>query len=103
MDAHLLNIHIDRRDTTTVVALRGELDLATAPRLDRALDTLAAEDIVLDLRALSYLDSTGVRLLLRRDAAVRRRGRHLTIIRGGPPVDRVFTLTQTDRLLDLVA
>ena len=97
-----LDINVDRRPTSTVVTLRGELDLATATRLDCALDTLTAEDVVLDLRPLTYLDSTGVRLLLRRDAAARSSGQQLRVIRGGV-ADRIFELTNADRLLQLVS
>ena len=100
-ERHQLDINVDRRPTTTVVTLRGELDLATATRLDSALDTLTADDLTLDLRPLTYLDSTGVRLLLQRDAAARTRGHRLRVIRGGV-ADRIFELTGAGRLLQLV-
>ena len=45
------------------LTLRGELDLATVPRLEHALAN-AGEDVVLDLRGLTFMDSTGVRVLL---------------------------------------
>ena len=45
------------------VALRGELDLATAARLEQALAE-AGDEVVLDLRGLTFMDSTGVRVLL---------------------------------------
>ena len=93
-----LDIDIDRLSTTTVVTVRGELDLATAGRLDSALDTLTAEDLVLDLRPLTYLDSTGVRLLVRHDAAARSSGRRLSLLRGAV-VDRIFELTDADLML----
>jgi anti-sigma B factor antagonist len=45
------------------VTLRGELDLGTAPRLEQALAE-AGDDVLLDLRRLTFMDSTGVRVLL---------------------------------------
>jgi anti-anti-sigma factor len=45
------------------LTLRGELDLATTARLEQALEE-ARGDILLDLRGLTFMDSTGVRLLL---------------------------------------
>jgi anti-anti-sigma factor len=45
------------------VTLRGELDLGTAERLERALANADGE-ILLDLRGLTFMDSTGVRVLL---------------------------------------
>jgi anti-sigma B factor antagonist len=47
----------------TRLTLSGELDLGSAPRLESALAT-AAPPIVLDLRGLKFMDSTGVRVLL---------------------------------------
>jgi anti-anti-sigma factor len=95
-----LDISVDRRPTATVVTLSGELDLATATRLDRELDGITADDLVLDMRAVTYLDSTGVSLLLRRDAAARGAGRRLQIV-GGETTRQVFAITQVDRLLQL--
>jgi anti-anti-sigma factor len=45
------------------LTLRGELDLATAARLEQAL-AQSGEDVLLDLRGLTFMDSTGVRVLL---------------------------------------
>ena len=68
------------------VALRGELDLATAGRLEGALSE-ASSPVVLDLTGLTFMDSTGVRVLL--EAAERSPG-SLRII---PPADGDARLT----------
>jgi anti-sigma B factor antagonist len=73
-----------------VVVPRGELDLCTVDRLAAEVEELVAagfSDVVLDLRRLSFMDSTGMHLVLRLvgrdDATVR-------IIDGAEPVARVF-------------
>src|SRR4051812_35653580 len=51
-----------------VVAPRGELDIATTERVAEAIDELVLAgfaEVVLDLRAVSFMDSTGLRLVLR--------------------------------------
>jgi anti-anti-sigma factor len=48
---------------TTRLTLRGELDLGTAGQLESALAE-ADGDVLLDLRGLTFMDSTGVRVLL---------------------------------------
>ena len=54
-----------------VVAVAGEIDVATAPAFEAALrEQLAAGPVRLDLRGLSFMDSTGIRLL---DAILRER------------------------------
>ncbi|MBO8187710.1 STAS domain-containing protein [Streptomyces spirodelae] len=63
----------------TVVELSGEIDLRTAPPLIALLDALTAgprPDLVLDLRPVTFLDCSGLRLLCRaRNRAVERHGR----------------------------
>ena len=55
-----------------VVRLRGELDMNTVPDLDDAIAGLDGEDLVLDCHELSFLDSSGISLLVR----VHRRRQH---------------------------
>jgi anti-anti-sigma factor len=73
------------------VHLAGELDVATTPRLESALrePRLKARLVVLDLRELAFVDSSGVHAIVR----ARRAGRRMLLLRGRPGVDRVFTLT----------
>ncbi len=73
----------------------GELDLATVDQVEghiRELRATGFRHIVVDLRRLTFLDSTGLRLLLSLDAAARGDGLDLTLIPGGPAVQRVFEL-----------
>lgn len=80
----------------------GTLDLATAPGLDRQLTELREAGwklIVVDLGGLRFMDSSGLRLLLRWDAEARRDGFSLQLVPGPAPVQRVFELTgMTERL-----
>ncbi|MFL5863764.1 MAG: STAS domain-containing protein, partial [Solirubrobacteraceae bacterium] len=57
----------ERRREHLVLALFGELDLATAPALEQQLEAVWASDapaLVLDLEGLAFIDSTGLRLIL---------------------------------------
>ena len=56
----------DRGDGRLIVVVRGELDLATAPDLEATLvDAIeAGREVVLDLRELEFMDSSGVRVLV---------------------------------------
>jgi len=86
------------------VVVTGELDLATGPALERKLhDALVrARLIVLDLRGVSFCDSTGLHLILRADERARAEGRGLVIVRGSQQVQRLFALTCVDRHLEIV-
>jgi anti-anti-sigma factor len=85
-----------------VIALAGELDLAGAGLLEEELlrvEGTDAEQIVIDLRELEFIDSTGVRLLYMADARARGSDARLAIRRGPHRVHRIFELTDlADRL-----
>jgi anti-sigma B factor antagonist len=74
----------------------GELDLATAPILERAFNAAYDDDdaamIVVDLTELSFMDSSGINLLVRLNAACDGADR-LRIVNGSPEVGRVLDLT----------
>jgi anti-sigma B factor antagonist len=96
---------IERRDGTVHISLSGELDISTAPQLEDDLRRVEAERpecIVLDLRDLSFMDSTGLRLLIMADARAREEGRRLAIGRGNEMIQRVLHLTRLDERLEIV-
>jgi len=86
------------------VALAGELDLATIPRLDQALRRVAtaAGDAFLDLRKLDFIEVCGAQFILEADRRMRRGGGRLVVVRGSAELDRLFALTGIDRLIQLV-
>jgi anti-sigma B factor antagonist len=61
------DLQVDRNGERARVAVRGELDLGTAGRLERCLDELLEhrEPVLLDLRGLTFMDSTGLCALLK--------------------------------------
>jgi|tagenome__1003787_1003787.scaffolds.fasta_scaffold19321907_2 anti-sigma B factor antagonist len=78
-----------------VVALRGELDIDSVGAVRAELDDLDAAgwaSIVMDLRELTFIDSTGLRLLIEADRGARRRGASLAIVDGSPAVERLLEL-----------
>jgi anti-sigma B factor antagonist len=85
-----------------IVRVAGEMDLDGAPLVAAAVDELLDAGfprIVVDLRGLSFLDSTGVHVLVAAGRAAAARGRILSLIRPPKPIHRVFELTQTESLL----
>jgi anti-anti-sigma factor len=77
------------------VAPAGELDLTTVSVVDGQVADLRAAgfgQLVLDLRAVSFMDTTGLQLVLALDAAARTDGVELGLIPGPPAVQRVFEL-----------
>jgi anti-sigma B factor antagonist len=88
------------------IAVRGEIDLDSVPHLERALDAVirdTAGAFVLDLCELGFLDSSGLRLLLRARALLAREDRALAIVCPPGPVRRLFELVGIADLLFLYA
>ncbi|MGR6317689.1 STAS domain-containing protein [Micromonospora soli] len=88
-----------------VLTPAGDLDMAGAPRFDRALDALVDRpgllEIVVDLGAVTFLDSTGVAALLRGAAEAVGRGAVLRVTDPRPVVARVLRISAVDALLGL--
>lgn len=98
-------VTVEQRGGTVHVALVGELDISTATRLEDELARQEAERpslIVLDLQRLTFMDSTGLRLLISADTRAREEGRSLAIVPGNEMVQRVMRLTRLDERLNIV-
>jgi len=109
MTADLPSFELDVEDSDGRIAFipRGELDLATAPEVEeKVLDAVRAGDrqVVLDLRELTFMDSTGVRTIVAAHKAAEETGTELKVIRPGAdnPVSRVIEISGIDEALGLV-
>ena len=97
-----LTIRSGRESDVHTIALSGELDLATADELQLELERVESSDaraIVVDLSRLTFMDSTGVRLLVTAHARSRADADRLTLLRGPRAVQRVLELSGVDTLL----
>jgi anti-anti-sigma factor len=101
-----LDFETTRDGTVAVVRPVGELDLSGAAVLEAELDRLADEPevgaVVLDMRALEFMDSSGLRLVVVADMKAREVGRRFAIVRGDETVHRVFEITRMSERLDFV-
>ncbi len=87
------------------ITVRGELDLANAPELERELHGLltagGAGDLVLDLREVTFIDSSGLRAVLVGSREARAAGRRMLVCPGEGQVLRVIELAQVAEHLEL--
>jgi len=75
-------------DGATVVSLAGEVDIATKPELSSILNTLldhGARDFIIDLRGVTYLDSSGLGVVLSANKRLMWEGGRLAILDSAPP------------------
>ena len=85
----LASIVIDRHDDVVVGVLSGEIDLSNAMELEEAISDAVpntARGVVLDISALTYIDSAGVRMLISLAGKLRWRGQELVL--AAPPDSR---------------
>jgi anti-sigma B factor antagonist len=89
-----------------VVALRGELDVATVPAFRDVLNPLAEDEAVdcicVDLVEVTFIDSTGLMTLLNALRRVVRHDARLVIACNNPTVLRLFEATRTDAMFEIV-
>ena len=90
-----LAVKRSRSDGYQVLAVEGELDIATAPRMIAALNEALAETdsaLVVDLTEVVFMDSTGLALLMNARRRVVRLGQGFAIVCPGGPISRVFEI-----------
>lgn len=94
---------IDARNGVTSIALIGELDMATVPVLNNqlaALEQNGTRAIVLDLRDLGFVDSSGLHEIARAYRRSETSGRRLLVVGANPLTRRMCEITDTEFLLD---
>ena len=99
------DLRVVRNGRTTHISPCGELDIATAPELEQALSdatTSATAVVVLDLRELTFMDSTGLRALAQANTRADAAGVALSIIRGTRQIERVLEISGLGTLLPLI-
>src|SRR5215207_7097952 len=99
-DEFEFRIEVSGADRGSVVAPRGELDMATEGELRAVLEREAALGAVtLDLSGLRFLDTSGLRLILETAEAARRDGFTFTVLPGIPAVQRLFEIAGVTELV----
>jgi anti-anti-sigma factor len=95
-------VDVSNDDGAPVLQISGELDLASSPALEEALERVAADSpqlVIIDLRELDFMDSTGLSVLIRAHQRALAAGHRLGIVNGSRQVRRLLTLTGVaDRL-----
>ena len=98
----LLEIDVSETGGVRRLRLRGELDLAGIDRFERLVTGAGPATFVVDLRALTFIDSSGLRALIMADERVRADGGRIIVVRGPDRVNDVLEVTGVARRLELV-
>jgi anti-sigma B factor antagonist len=102
-NGNLLSVRVEPAgERTSIVAVAGELDLSTMTQVEgRLFEELGARrDLIVDLTELSFIDSSGIGLLIQAFKAADGAPMH-TVIAPGSQVERVFAIAGINRALPL--
>lgn len=100
-----LGITSDRKGREAVVHLSGKLDISQIGPVELALAAVEQDQpplLIVDLSGLTFMDSSGLRVILEADRRARLQARRLAVIPGPEQVHRVFLITLLDRRLTLI-
>src|SRR5436309_9516936 len=99
-----LELETTKRDGQTVLTVRGEIDVYTAPRLRQAIVDLVdsgSVDLVVDMERVDFLDSTGLGVLVEGLKRVRTRGGDLSIVVNQDKILKIFEITGLNKAFSL--
>lgn len=99
-----LKVNLRREDDVAVIAFDGEVDVYTAPVLRDAISKVLAagnHDMVVDMTGVSFLDSTGLGVLVGRLKAVRMLEGRMRVVITNPRVLRNFQITGLEKIFTI--
>lgn len=99
-----LHVTTSEKHGWTVISARGEIDIATAPMLDDAVEEAisgGADHVVVDLQPTTFMDSTGLRSLISAHRQLTGDAGRLVVIPGSGPVRRLLEVAGVDQTLDI--
>jgi anti-sigma B factor antagonist len=100
-----LDVTTEQHPGHTRVILIGELDIASSGELEEQLAAIEVDSpatLLLDLRRVDFIDSTGLRALIAADERARSAGRRLAVVRGPDAVAHLLAVTQLDQRFEMV-
>ena len=99
------SVDVEQVHDMAIIKLAGEFDAVTEDKLEELIETLdpGISHVVMDLREASFIDSHGVRILIKYELRSREEGFQFAVIPGNGHIRRVFDTLGMDKLLTLLA
>ncbi|MCM3164839.1 anti-sigma factor antagonist [Metabacillus litoralis] len=99
-----LKVEINKLGDQAIVSVAGEIDAYTAPKLREAIIPLAEEpnpNITINLKNVSYMDSTGLGVFVGLLKSVRKNGGQLNLVELSDRLERLFSITGLSDIIDI--
>ena len=104
-DPLTITSRVSARDRVALLTVAGEMDLATSPAVAAELERLGQAGLlalVVDLRGLTFIDSSGLRVVARAAERARGTGQRLVVVRGETAVRRAFEIVGLEAEVECV-
>jgi len=99
-----IELAVDRSTDGTTLRVGGEIDLTSAPKLDEEIQSLIEQSVTkltLDLSSVAFMDSTGLRVLLKASKLLEGHGGKVVLRKPSEPVRRLLEVSGLDGHFDL--
>ncbi len=100
----LMEINMESIGTTLIVKLKGEIDHHTAfelkEKMDREIELRNIVNLVLDFDGVTFMDSSGIGVIIGRYKQIQARGGRTMIIRVKPQVDKILEVSGLKKIMD---
>jgi anti-sigma B factor antagonist len=90
----------DAYERGNIVVVSGEIDLTTAPQLEESIAQFPNGDVIVDLTAVDFMDSSGLQVLVIAHRRLARRGSRLVIRNASPTITALMKVTGLDAFFD---
>lgn len=101
-----MEVFINFDNLTLVVKLVGELDEHSAEFVRRKLDTVFQDNnfnaVILDLSRMSFMDSTGIGVVIGRYKVLKKLGKKIYVRNPSPTVDKIFKMSGLYEIIEKI-
>lgn len=99
-----MDINIEHKDNTVIIKPFGEIDLHNSPQLRKTLQEVIKQDtanLLIDLEAVSYMDSSGLATLVEVFQHIQKLGKKLALFSLQDTVKNIFSITRLDEIFPI--
>lgn len=98
-----MDIKMSERQDSIIMQIKGEIEVFSLPQLQRKAEAClgSADQVVLDLRDLTYIDSAGLGFLVNFNDRLQTRDQRLCLSNLQPHVEKTFRIMHLDKILDI--
>jgi|SaaInl8_200m_RNA_FD_contig_21_1688259_length_447_multi_10_in_0_out_0_1 anti-sigma B factor antagonist len=98
-----MDIRKSERHDTVILEIRGEIEVFSLPTLQKKAESClgGADQVILDLKELTYIDSAGLGFLVNFNDRLQTRDQHLSLSNLQAHVEKTFRIMHLDKILDI--